>query len=117
MKEMVPSLTRWPSGINHVIQSTTRMFVHLADAVTKSFNKVLLRTVDTDVVLAVAAAARINDRNYGWHFRHIPVHEIAKSLGPIKSITTNVSYLYRAWHSFIIWLKGKGDSMDHLDEL
>ena len=39
----------------------TRMFVHLVDAVTKCFNKVLLRKVDTDVVvLAVAAAARIN---------------------------------------------------------
>ena len=37
------------------------MFVHLADAVTKGFNKVLLRTVATDVVVfAVAAAARIN---------------------------------------------------------
>ena len=39
----------------------TRIFVHLADADTKDFNKVLLHTVDTDVVvLAVAAAARIN---------------------------------------------------------
>ena len=39
----------------------TQMFVHLADADTKGFNKVLLRTVDTDVVvLVVTAAARIN---------------------------------------------------------
>ena len=34
---------------------------HLADAVTKGFNKVLLRTVATDVVVfVVAAASRIN---------------------------------------------------------
>ena len=39
----------------------TLMFVHLADAETKGFNKVLLHIVDTDViVLAVAAAVRIN---------------------------------------------------------
>ena len=72
---------------------TVRNLIHWADAVTKDFNKVLLRTVGTDVVvLAVAAAARINVQEL-WvafgtakSFWHIPEYEIARSLGPIKSL-------------------------------
>ena len=76
----------------------TRMFVHLADAVTKGFNKVLLCTVDT--VLAVAAVARINVQELWVEFGpaksiwHIPVHEIAGSLGPSKSIALPMFHAY-----------------------
>jgi len=39
----------------------TRMILHLADAVSKGFQKILLLTVDTDVViLAVAAATKLD---------------------------------------------------------
>ncbi len=39
----------------------TRMILFLADAINEGFHKILLRTVDTDVVvLSVAAAARID---------------------------------------------------------
>ena len=74
------------------------MFVHLADAVTKGFNKVLLCTVDTNVVvLAVAAAARINVQELWVAFGtakswHIPVHDITRSLGPSKSIALPMFY-------------------------
>ena len=45
-----------------------QMFVHLADAVTKYFNKVLLHTVDRDVVvLAVAAAASTGIMGGIWY--------------------------------------------------
>jgi len=39
----------------------TRIILHPADAVSKGFQKILLHTVDTDVVvLAVAAATRLD---------------------------------------------------------
>ena len=42
-------------------EADTRMCVHLACAVTKCFNKILLHTVDTDVVvLALVVAGRVN---------------------------------------------------------
>ena len=54
-----------PQDISHLAPSNdeeadTRIMLHLADAISKSFNKILLHTVDTDVfVLSVAAVAKI----------------------------------------------------------
>ena len=54
----------------------------------KAFRKILLHTVDTDVVvLAVAGAAKLNIELWvvfgtAKRFRYIPAHEIAVSLGP-----------------------------------
>ena len=43
------------------LQADTRMILHLADAVNEGFHKILLRTVDSDVVvLCVAAVAKMN---------------------------------------------------------
>ena len=68
------------------------MILHMADAVNDGYQKVLLRTVDTDVVvLAVMAAAKIDIQELwvafgtGKHFRYIPAHQIALALGPSKS--------------------------------
>ena len=63
--------------------------LHLADVVSDGFHKILLRTVDTHVVvLAVAAAVKLNIQEL-WiafgtsrNFREIPVHA---STGPKKS--------------------------------
>ncbi len=73
-------------------EADTRMILHLADAVDKGFQKILLRTVDSDVVvLCVAVVAKISVRELwiafgtGKHFRYIAAHEIAASLGPNKS--------------------------------
>ena len=44
-------------------EADTRMILHLADVVNEGFREILLRTVDTDVVvLCVAAAAKIDIR-------------------------------------------------------
>ena len=82
-------------------EADTRIIVHLADAVNKGYKKILVRTVDTDVVvLAVAAAAKVDIEEL-WiafgtakSFRHIPAHEIAKSLGPSKSIALPMFHAY-----------------------
>ena len=69
------------------------MMLHTADAVQQGLKIIVLRTVDTDVVvLAVAAVPKLHNTQLwlafgvGQHFRHIPAHEIAASLGPRKSI-------------------------------
>ena len=72
-------------------EADTRMILHMVDAVNDGYQKVLLHTVDTDVVLAVAAAAKINIQELwvafgtGKYFRYIPAHEVALALGPSKS--------------------------------
>ena len=82
-------------------EADTRMILHLADAAREGFHRILLRTVDTDVVvLAVAAAAKLNLQELweafgtGKHFRYIPIHEIAVSLGPQKSQALPIFHAY-----------------------
>ena len=69
------------------------MMLHTADAVQQGLKIIVLRTVDTDVVvLAVAAVPKLHNTQLwlafgvGQHFRHIPAHKIAASLGPRKSM-------------------------------
>ena len=77
------------------------MILHLADAVKEGFRKILVRTVDTDVVvLAVAGAAKLNIEELwvafgaGKRFRYIPAHEIAVSLGPDMSQALPMFHAY-----------------------
>ena len=82
-------------------EADTRIIVHMADAVNKGYKKILIRTVDTEVVvLAVAAAVKVDSEEL-WiafgtakNFRHIPAHEIARSLGPRKSIALPMFHAY-----------------------
>ncbi len=82
-------------------EADTRMILHIADAVDKGFQKILLRTVDSDVVvLCVAVVAKISVRELwiafgtGKHFRYIAAHEIAASLGPNKSQALPMFHAY-----------------------
>ena len=79
------------SPCNHE-EADRRMMVHVADAVQKGLTKVLLRTVDTDVVvIAIAVSQPLNISELwialgvGKNMRFLLVHEIASSLGPEKS--------------------------------
>ena len=70
-------------------EADTRIILHLEDAVTEGFNKISIRTVDTDVVvLAVAAAQRHGNTEIwiafgtGKSFRFLAAHEMARILGP-----------------------------------
>ncbi|CAH3151254.1 unnamed protein product [Porites lobata] len=74
-------------------EADTRIILHLEDAVTEGFNKISIRTVDTDVVvLAVAAAQRHRNTEIwiafgtGKSFRFLAAHEMARILGPDRCI-------------------------------
>ncbi|XP_071853660.1 uncharacterized protein [Apostichopus japonicus] len=72
-------------------EADTRMILHLSHAFHEGFQNILIRTVDTDVVvLTIAAVSKLGIQESwvafgtGKNFRYIPVHEIAASLGPNK---------------------------------
>lgn len=69
------------------------MILHAADAVQEDYRKIVLRTVDTDVlVLAIAFAGILQEQQLqqvevwvgmgtGSHFRYLAAHEISNKLG------------------------------------
>ena len=70
-------------------EADTRTILHLEDAVTEGFNKISIRTVDTDVVVLAVAAAQPNGNTEIWiafgtgkSFRFFAAHEMARVLGP-----------------------------------
>ena len=67
------------------------MLLHVQDAVPQGHKKILLRTVDTDVlVLAIAVLQKLGDQQLqlwvafgrGYHLRYFAAHEISRKLGP-----------------------------------
>ncbi|KAG0715349.1 hypothetical protein GWK47_012116 [Chionoecetes opilio] len=74
-------------------EADSRIMVHVADAVRQGFHKILVRTVDTDVVVLAVATVQQLGRLELWiafgsgkNFHYIPAHEICASLGPQKSL-------------------------------
>ena len=71
-------------------EADTRMLLHIEKTMNSSFKSVMIRTVDTDVV--VLAVAHFHGLQYvgqlwiafgtGKEFRYIPIHEIAAALCP-----------------------------------
>ncbi|VDI52493.1 Hypothetical predicted protein [Mytilus galloprovincialis] len=79
------------SPCNHE-EADTRILLHVADAVKSGMHNIMIRTVDTDVVvIAVSAVHKLNITSLwiafavGINFRYIPVHEIALFMEPYKS--------------------------------
>ena len=73
-------------------EADTRLLLHVADAANQGFTKVMVRTVDTDVVVISVAAFHQIQLSELWvafgtgkHFRYLSVHDICKRIGPIKS--------------------------------
>ena len=73
-------------------EADTRLLLHAADAAKNGLKKIMLRTVDTDVV--VIAVSTFQDLGLselwiafgvGKHFRYIAAHEIGSTLGQQKS--------------------------------
>ena len=91
------------SPYNHE-EAEIRMILHVADVIQEGYMKMLLRTVDTDVVvLAVAATAKLSTISdlelwvafgTGKHFRYIPIHEIVACLGPERSEALPLFHAY-----------------------
>lgn len=77
------------------------MRLHIADAVREGYQKIVLETVDTDVlVLSVDAMSRLHLEHLwaafgtGHYFRYIPVHEIAASDGPESALALPMFHAY-----------------------
>jgi hypothetical protein len=74
-------------------EADTRMLLHAADAAKQGSKKILLRTVDTDVVvIAIASMQQLVDVDELWiaigvgrYFRYIPAHAIADAIGLEKA--------------------------------
>ena len=73
-------------------EADTRMMVHVADAVDKGHNSIMIHTVDTDVVvLAVAAVHTLGIKELwvsfgtGTNHKILPTHRYASALGPVRS--------------------------------
>uniref|UniRef100_UPI00358E697A uncharacterized protein n=1 Tax=Myxine glutinosa TaxID=7769 RepID=UPI00358E697A len=73
-------------------EADTRMLLHTVDAARRGYCRIMLRTVDTDVlVLAVSTVARLENTEIwvafgtGKHLRYIPAHDIATELGSEKA--------------------------------
>ena len=73
-------------------EADTRIFVHCFDMAQMQHREVTIRTSDTDVVvLATAHFQSVNMEKLwiafgaGNHFRYLPIHEFARTLGPEKA--------------------------------
>ena len=70
-------------------EADTRMFLHVADCVSRGMKNLIVRTVDSDVViLALYVYQHLHEMEEIWiafgrdkHFRMIPIHAISTSLG------------------------------------
>ena len=72
-------------------EADTRMILPIAQTA-MYHKKAMIRTVDTDVVVLAVSAVVNHELEELWvasgtgtHFRYIPAHQIATSLGPFKS--------------------------------
>ena len=69
-------------------EADTRLFLHAMEAAREGLSKLMVKTVDTDVVvIAISVYRRLGveelwvEFGAGMHHRFIPVHEIASTLG------------------------------------
>jgi len=82
-------------------EADTRMLLHTANAVRQGCQKIVLQTVDTDVVvLSVAAITKLHLLRLwvafgtGQYFKYIPANEIAASIGPERAMALPMFYAY-----------------------
>ena len=74
-------------------EADSRIFLHVKNAIDCGHQKLLVRTVDTDVVvLAISLFFELQATELwvafgvGKHFRYIPIHDIANQLGADKTL-------------------------------
>ena len=81
-----PVETEGLTACNHK-EADKRIFIHVKHASAKGLKKVLITTVDTDVVVLAIAYAKQLELQELWiafgignHFRYLPIHKITTSL-------------------------------------
>ena len=74
-------------------EADTHIILHLEDAVREKHNKIVIRTVDTDVVVLAITAVRHLDISELWivfgtgkSFRYLAIHEMARALEPDRCV-------------------------------
>jgi hypothetical protein len=74
-------------------EADTRMILHAAEMVKAGYSRILIRTVDTDVVVFTIAFYRKLACDQLWiafgagqHLRYISIHDMASALGPQRSL-------------------------------
>lgn len=79
------------SPCNHE-EGDTRILLHVADCARLGHRQIIIRTVDSDVVVIAVAAYHLLDVDELWvaigtgdKYRYMPVHIIASQLGPRRS--------------------------------
>ena len=73
-------------------EADTRLLLHAADAARRGYTKVMVRTVDTDVVVIAVAKFQYLSLSELWiefgvgkHLKYLPAHDISCSIGEEKS--------------------------------
>ena len=95
-------------------EADTRILLHVKHAISKGYNKIMIRTVDTDVVVLAVAHVRMLDVQELWvsfgvgkHHRYLPAHSMASSL------TAEQCHALLFFHAFtgcdtVSYLAGRG---------
>ena len=104
-------------------EADSRIMVHAADAFREGFTKLLVRSVDTDVVvLAVALIEEIQAPELklwiafgtGKDLRYIAAHEICAALGPRKSLCLPMFHAFTGCDTVTVCTNRKKNSMENL---
>ena len=74
-------------------EADSRMLLHAFDAARKGHTSILLRSVDTDVIIVAVALFHELNVDHLWvahgsgrHFKYIPIHQIANAMGPSAGV-------------------------------
>jgi len=106
-------------------EADTRMFLHVSDLVRVGNSKVLIKTVDTDVVvLAIAFQQKIACHELwvalgtGQHLRYLPAHELACVLGPERSCALPMFHAFTGCDTVSAFVgRGKKDLLGSLEQV
>ena len=88
-----------------------RLLLHVADCVAQGLTNILVKTVDTDVVvLSVAFFHHLGlqqlwvEMGSGKHLRYIAAHQVAETLGKSKAAALPAFYAFSGCDTFILIL-------------
>ena len=102
-------------------EADTRMFLHVADAVKSGFVRIVVRSVDTDVlVLTVTLVQEQTQESIqlwvafgtGTNLRYVPAHEIASSLGENNALALPA---FQVFSVLLLW-EVQEDSTQNLEQ-
>ena len=108
-------------------EADSRMCIHVKDAVQKGAQKILVRTVDTDVVIIIAGVFFRRQTEFpelqiwigfgtGKHFKHYFVNEMCQNLGDDRSKGLLLIHAF-SWSDTPSHCFGRGNLIQRLQKL